>query len=417
MSKFKRTCTECASGQKVQGYGNQKHPAIVFVGESPGENEVQEGRAFSPRGKSGELLHRVLQDLGVDPTDFYFTNTTMCPSRGKPSAAKAHMCYDGLMDELEFLRPKVIVPMGNVAAKQVGLYERGITFVHGSYKELDLDGHKAAIIPSYHPAAVLRNPDLFRDFQQDLERAIDIGVKGNPGIVPTPYENYTKVKTHQELEAIWPELEAAKKLAVDLETSSRMVYEDDILIIGMAYKPNYAATFDWGLFEHPYAKEDSKEWKRSERNRKRLARLLKEKKCIFQTAGFDIAWLWSRGIFPNLWFDTEVAHWLLDERESGHGLEAMAMKYLKAPPWKAQFRKRNGLGAYIKSEEQFGATFSAIPQDDMMMYNAADADYTYRLAKLFKPQIKAQGMTRVMQLYMDATKFYTELFLTGINID
>lgn len=409
--QFKRVCLNCRSQSKVPGYGNMDHPAIAFIGESPGMTEVNEGRAFSPNGKSGELLHRIVTDLGVDPKTLYYDNVTMCPSHGKPSAAKAHECYDGLMDLLAFIKPKLIVPMGNVAAKQIGQYEKGITFVRGSYRELDLDGHRVGVLPTFHPAAILRDPDLFRDLEADLRRAIAVGVDGEPAIIPTPYENYVKVKTQKQLEAVWPLLEGAKKLAVDLETSSRMVYEDEILIIGMAYKPEHAATFDWALFE------PDPETKQSKQNLKRLAVLLKEKKCIFQTAGFDIAWLWSRGIYPNLWFDTEVAHWLLDERERGHGLESMAMAYLKAPPWKAQFRKRNGLGAYIKSEEQFGAKFSSIPQDDMMLYNAADADYTYRLAKVFRPQVKEQGMMEVMHLIMDATKLYTELFLTGVNID
>ena len=131
-----RKCTECHSGEKVQGYGNRISPPIVFVGESPGENEVREGRPFSPRGKSGQLLHQIMKDLDVDIKTLYFTNVCMCPCRGAPPADKVHMCYDGLMDELEALKPKLIVPMGNVAAKAVGQYEKGISFVRGSYRKL-----------------------------------------------------------------------------------------------------------------------------------------------------------------------------------------------------------------------------------------------------------------------------------------
>jgi len=353
-----------------------------------------------------------MKDLDVDIKTLYFTNVCMCPCRGAPPADKVHMCYDGLMDELEALKPKLIVPMGNVAAKAVGQYEKGISFVRGSYRKLRLGPSvTTGVLPTYHPAAILRNPDLFRDLLTDLEKAVAIGVEGRPAVIPPPYEDYEPIHTQEELEAVWPKLEEAKLIAVDLETASRYVYEDEILIIGISYAKGKCASFDWALFEpNPLTLQ-------GKRNIKRLAKLLKTKKCIFQTAGFDIAWLWSRSVFPNLWFDTEVAHWLLDERESGHGLEPMAMRYLSAPPWKAQFRTRNGLGAYIASEEQFGAKFSAIPQDDMMMYNAADADYTRRLAMLFRKEIKKQNMERVMRLVMDATKLYTELFLEGMCID
>ncbi len=404
-----RRCPDCPAPDqpKVPGYGNRDHPPIMFVGESPGEQEVQEGRAFSPNGRSGQLLHQILRDLGVNPQDCYFDNICMCPSKGKPSAARVDACYDGLIDTIAAVRPRIIVPMGNVAAKTLGQYERGISTVRSEYRELNIGGGvKVGVLPTYHPAAILRSPDLFRDLVNDLERAIRIGSGAMKAVESPPYDQYTYVHNRRELEEAWPLLESAKLLSVDLETSSRDIFDGRILIIGLGYARGRAVTIDWKVFE------DSEKWNR------KLKDLLETKRCAFQTAGYDIAWLWVRDIRPRLVFDTEVAHWLLDERDRGHGLENMAIQYYNAPAYKSQFRRRNGLGAYIADEEQFGIKFTAIPQDDMMRYNGADADYTWRLAvDLRKALRKDEIPDSLMQLILDATELYTDFFIEGMWID
>ena len=188
-----RTCEDCPyktpPANQVQGHGSDT-PNILFLGQSPGANELKEGRAFSPNGASGRFLRMVLDDLDEDLGDHYFDNVVMCT--GKPTAAKVHACAEGLWERIERLQPALIVPMGNIAAKAVGQYERGISRVRSHYRELELGDDdfvlRVGILPTYHPAAVLRAPDVFRDFAQDIQKAVRI-VHGEPALVFPSYED------------------------------------------------------------------------------------------------------------------------------------------------------------------------------------------------------------------------------------
>ncbi|KKL82202.1 hypothetical protein LCGC14_1987160, partial [marine sediment metagenome] len=404
MSDFVRSCEDCPKkgSKKVQGYGSST-PDILFLGESPGFHELKEGRPFSPNGASGKFLSLVLNDLDEDLDDHYYDNAVMCANEGKPPAVKLHACEEGLWQRIEELRPKLIVPMGNTAAKAVGMYERGISRVRSHYRELELDDFRVGILPTYHPAAVLRTPDVFRDFAKDVQKAVRIA-HGEPPIVFPPYKDYELVMTQEELDPLWTVWEQAKVLAVDLETRGRFNDEDPLICIGLGYARGRASSIVWELFE-------------DEDNFRRLKELLETKPVSFQHGIFDLAYLWEQGIDPNFRFDTEIAHWLLDERGSGHGLEAMAIEWYNAPPYKSMFRRRHNLGTYIKDEEEAGRRWGAVPMRAMLAYNAADSDYTWRLTVDMRKELRKYDMLPLQRLIVRSTILYTDLYVQGINID
>ncbi|KKL21648.1 hypothetical protein LCGC14_2443330, partial [marine sediment metagenome] len=306
-----RSCEDCPyktpPANQVQGHGSDS-PNILFLGESPGHYELKEGRAFSPNGASGKFLLMVLNDLDESLSDHYFDNVVMCT--GKPNADKVHACAEGLWQRIEGLQPKLIVPMGNTAAKAVGMYERGISRVRSHYRELELDDFRVGILPTYHPAAVLRTPDVFRDFAKDIQKAVRI-VHGEPAMVFPPYEDYELVTEQSELDPLWERWERAKMLSIDLETKDVFNGKDPLICIGIGYARGRASSIDWELFKDAD-------------NLERLKELLETQPIAFQHGIFDLAYLWAQKIDANYVFDTEIAHWLLDERASGHGLEAMA---------------------------------------------------------------------------------------------
>lgn len=410
-----RVCADCPmnSQDAVQGIG-PKRAHIMFLGESPGQNEVNEGRPFSPNGKSGQLLHAMLDDLGSPATQHYFDNVAMCP--GKISASKAEACSQGLWDRVDEIRPRLIVPMGNVAAKAIASYRQGISKVRAQYREVELeDGERIGVLPTYHPAAILRVPDNFRDFEKDIRKAVGIADEGKPAVVPPPYKDYHHVHTPDDFWRVLPEIEAAKFISVDLETLGDFI-NGDVWVAGIGYGRGKSASISWDVF-----KEDEDAFEA-------FKLLLETKRNAYQNAMFDLAWLWQRDVFPNLWFDTMVGHWLLDERATGHGLEAMAIEYYAAPPYKSNFRKRWGLGSNIKDDDEFAGLFGKIPVDAVMAYNNADCDYTWRLAADIRKQIRAidkeswhplqiQGMLDLSDMLMEATSLYTDLLMEGINID
>lgn len=378
----------------------------MFVGEAPGENEAKEGRPFV--GKSGQLLRRIINDLGLSDDLCYFTNVCLCrpPGNKTPTAEMISACYDGLLDEIAAVCPKLIVTLGNVPTKTLGQYTRGVTSVRGTYRELDIgNGVRIGILPTVHPAAVLRNPDLFRDLEQDLRRAVDIAVNGKPPTVSPPTQNYRVITEQSDLDDLFPILQSAKVLAVDLETVSRDLFEGRILDFGVSWEREQAASIDWQLFEA------------SESNATRLRDIVASVPCSFQTASFDIPWLQHRGYFPRLVFDTEIAHWLLDERMGGHDLDSMSMHYYSAPSYKMAFRKRFGIKAYINDETEFAEAWAKIPDYPRRVYNATDADYTYRLTIDLGAEIKRQRMVPLMKLLTDATLLYAELYLEGMCVD
>ena len=161
-----RECIDCPlkDAVKVQGSGLAESPRLMFIAEAPGETEqrnwldqkqgVRAKKGHEPGtlvGKSGQLLRMILKDLEVDDEQCYFTNVCLCKPAGNktPTAELINICYDGLMDEIELVRPGLIVTLGNVAAKAVGQYDRGVSTIRGMYRELSLsDGTRIGILPT-----------------------------------------------------------------------------------------------------------------------------------------------------------------------------------------------------------------------------------------------------------------------------
>lgn len=402
-----RRCDGCplANEPKVRGHGNTDHPPILFIAEAPGETEVKEGIPLV--GRSGQFLRQLVRDLGINDKDCYYTNTCICrpPGNATPTAEMVHACYDGLMDEIESIEPGIIVTLGSVSTKAVGQYSRGVQSSRGMFRWLELGNRRVGIMPTYHPSAVLRTPDYFRDLVADLERAIRI-VNGEPPIVEPPTEDYLLITTQKQLDYVFERLEKPDRIiAVDLETITTDFINGEIVVIGVSWAYGMAASIDWNLIE----------W--FPENRERLANILKKFPISFQKGMFDIPWLIHRGFEVNLAFDTEIGHWLLDERIGGHSLERMAVQYYNAPLYKTQFRKRWGLGEYGEDDESFGEAFAKIPLRATMIYNASDSDYTRRLTTDLMDQLVEQGMTRAMKLLVDCTMLYVDFYMTGMWVD
>ncbi len=395
------------------GFGEVDHPKLCFIAEAPGEREKIQLKPLV--GKSGQLLRQVLSDLQVNTDEVFFTNTCLCKGPGPNTAPVAKMvnaCYGGLLEELDAVRPNLVVAMGNHAAKALGQYKRGVSSIRGLYRELELDsGFRVRILPTYHPAAILRNPDLFRDFVTDLERAVRIGIKGDPPTVAPPIENYLVIEHPEQLSTLLDhELAQATAVAVDIETDGKDLFDGHILDLGLAWMPQdstvRAASIDWALVHN------STHWF------DKVKEVLESKAIIMQESRFDMPWLWSVGIQPRLVFDTAIAHWLLDERRGMHSLAQMASRYLGAPDYKGKFRRKHGLDVWTEeSDEVSEGGWAAVPSRERRIYNATDADYTLRLAQLFKPDLKKQGLLRINKLLVEATYLYSELFYEGINVD
>jgi DNA polymerase len=165
-------CTRCplAAGrtQVVFGVGSSTAD-LMFVGEAPGQQEDLQGEPFV--GRSGQLLDKlVLEEMGLTRDRFYIANTVKCrpPGNRDPEPAEIAACRPWLEAQVDLIDPKVVVTLGNFAAKLLLQTTEGITKLRGrSYPY-----RRGVLVPTYHPAAVLRGGgNLAPQMRADLVRA------------------------------------------------------------------------------------------------------------------------------------------------------------------------------------------------------------------------------------------------------
>jgi DNA polymerase len=166
------SCTRCplAEGrtQVVFGVGDP-NADLVFVGEAPGREEDLRGEPFV--GRSGQLLDRLVsEEIGLSRERFYIMNTVMCrpPGNRDPLPNELESCRSWLHAKLDAIRPKVVVTLGNFAARELLGTTDGITKLRGrSYPY-----RNGVLIPTFHPAAVLRGGGVpMAQMRADLIRA------------------------------------------------------------------------------------------------------------------------------------------------------------------------------------------------------------------------------------------------------
>lgn len=161
-----RKCKLCNERRNIvfgQGNTNAK---LMFIGEGPGADEDMQGLPFV--GKAGQLLNLSLTALGIDRTDVYIANIVKCrpPQNRTPEADEINMCLDYLRNQVILIKPQIIVLLGNTALKSILGTQYNISASRGSWVE------KKGIIymPTYHPAALLRDNSKKIDFWKDLKK-------------------------------------------------------------------------------------------------------------------------------------------------------------------------------------------------------------------------------------------------------
>ncbi len=191
-----KACRKCGLGHArlnaVFGVGSYK-AKVVFVGEGPGFQEDHQGEPFV--GRSGQLLDKILETvLGLKRSDVYIANIVKCPPLKNPESPESHgndrpptpeeisACRPYLDEQLRAIKPLCIVTLGSVATKVLLGTDKGISTVRGKVYDYPVElfgpGHPIKVIPTYHPAALLRNPNLKRDTWEDMKMLKAILDKG-----------------------------------------------------------------------------------------------------------------------------------------------------------------------------------------------------------------------------------------------
>lgn len=161
-------CTKCKlctnRHNVVIGTGN-KNAKVMFIGEGPGADEDIQGIPFV--GKAGKLMDKAFEGVGIKREDVYIANIVKCrpPNNRNPEYEEADACKEYLVSQIKLVNPEIIVLLGSVALKNILGKEYGITASRGKWFEKD--GIKC--IPTFHPAALLRDEIKKIDFWKDLK--------------------------------------------------------------------------------------------------------------------------------------------------------------------------------------------------------------------------------------------------------
>lgn len=166
-----KKCDKCrlCSGRHnvVIGTGN-KQARVMFIGEGPGADEDAQGIPFV--GRAGQLMDKAFTGVGIKREDVYIANIVKCrpPQNRNPEKDEADACKEYLESQIKLVNPKRICLLGSVALKNILGEEYGITASRGKWFEKD--GIK--ILPTFHPAALLRDEAKKIDFWKDLKEFI-----------------------------------------------------------------------------------------------------------------------------------------------------------------------------------------------------------------------------------------------------
>lgn len=163
-----RKCRLCETRKNVVlGVGNREAD-IMFIGEGPGADEDAQGEPFV--GKAGKLMNMAFDMLGIKREEVYIANIVKCrpPNNRNPQDDEAENCLDYLRNQVILVKPKIIVLLGSVALKNVLGKEYGITASRGKW----LERKGILYMPTWHPAALLRDENKKIDFIKDLKQVI-----------------------------------------------------------------------------------------------------------------------------------------------------------------------------------------------------------------------------------------------------
>jgi uracil-DNA glycosylase len=174
-------CTRCklhALGRRQIVFGvGSPHARLMFIGEAPGRDEDIQGIPFV--GRAGQLLTKMIEAIGLKREDVYIANVIKCrpPGNRDPEPDEVATCEPFLFRQVESINPVVIVALGTFAAQALLKTQDSISRLRGRVYRY----RGAQLVPTFHPAYLLRSPDRKRDAWEDLKRAKSLLDAAEPG--------------------------------------------------------------------------------------------------------------------------------------------------------------------------------------------------------------------------------------------
>lgn len=440
-------CAECplagAGGipqhDPVLGRGpNRTHAEVLVVGEGPGRNEILYGRPFV--GDSGKLLDAILDDAGLHRSEVYVTNSVLCAPKGaKPTASALKACSGRLLGEIRSVGPKVVVTLGTHAAHSLLDTRDGIGKLDGAVYWSGKAG--VWVVPTYHPAAILRgNDQWFDDLRDAFVRARRI-VDGE--LDPSaPHEvPWTHCQTTEE---VWGALERLSAQlyglsdkdevvwAIDVESDSNRWMHDDLLQIGI-YDGRHAWCMEFGGWVWTDTGEKDRKGRpileRSEAKQsvwdiscvQMLRELLEDERILWvaHNMSFDMQYLQKYfGVMPARCHDTMAMAMTQTEHGQRVGLKKLARRYFNAPDYESGIGKWRPTHAKAPVDEGGSRNWmSSVPRPLMANYLAYDVWYTHRLYEQLLGDMSPDDDRLAFGLLCPMQRVFAEVQFHGVKVD
>lgn len=393
-------CEGCPFKGRLVGERGPIDSPFVIIGESPGKEEVKEGKPFV--GPSWTVLQNALKEYGnPDLPEPYILNSFQCwPGNNKtpdnlPLAVSA--CRDRAIELISAYPRKVILALGNGAVWSItGNYGLKITKVRGTLFDTPLATR--GMVSSVHPAFLLRGGGSWRQFKADCDYALSL-LDDGPIRKTNPTTVSYKVVSREDVAEIAKFLHsdiAPPLIAADCETDGFDHVDNRILELGFSWngKQVYVVPEDL-LYEHPEAVkplfDGFQGW-------------------VWHNGKFDVKFLKRAGFPAKVHEDTMLMSYALDEMRGVHDLETVAGDWLYSPSWK------NMLESYLNKKSD---SYRTIPTHIRHKYLSLDVANTFDLHQLLRPKVQKDKFSerQYSRTLIPASSYLADVEDVGIEID
>lgn len=400
MTSLNPDCTLCdlhRSARVVCVKGSGPSPCdIMIIGEAPSFRRSDQAAAPFSR-QSEKLLFQLLQEVGISGDQCYITNVVHCPppENQTPSTSEVKACMEYLLEEIDQVKPQYVLLLGATALKGV-LRKSKITQIHGTFIEKD----GITYLPTFHPAAVLRDPSKMDLLRSDLRKFAQLTLGYDPTLAHEL--SYVVITSLDQFNACLDDLRQSPAVAFDLETSGLDMFEDGAKIHCLGLATLHGT--QWILPMSPFdGGEPVFDYATQKMMIESLAEVLSSRKVIGHNAKFDNKWL--RVIFGvrfPLTFDTMIAAHLLDENISA-GLKYQAKIHFNAPDYDLSTSEKKG----------------NVDPSRLYKYCAYDVYFTALLYQKFKSDLNNDPALKkvFMWLMMPAVEVFEEIELNGVFVN
>lgn len=184
LDELELKCKDCTACELCKGRTNlvfgigKKDADIMLIGEGPGENEDLQGQPFV--GRSGQLLDKFLASIDLSrEKNVYIANMVKCrpPKNRDPKPEEQEMCIKWLREQFKIIKPKIVICVGRISAQRLIDKNFRVTQQHGEF----IDKNGTLFMGTFHPAAILRNPNnkelAFADWLKVRDKIEELGIE------------------------------------------------------------------------------------------------------------------------------------------------------------------------------------------------------------------------------------------------